>query len=88
MATGTYGLDRWRRILHNMKPKKHPNSSSKRLLIDPLSVKRKKDGEAHKKKLSSIVNKILAAKNQEEPSIINYDNQGDDERTEDNYNIY
>ena len=49
MATGVYNLDKWRRILHNMKPKTNPNANSRRA---NTGGGRKKDGTADKKKLS------------------------------------
>ena len=95
MVIGTYRLDPWRRIFANMKDKKKPDPNSKRALLGSIEsqIKRKqKENEDQKKKLSSIVNKILASKNPSEDlprgGIMM---AGDDfERTEasDNYNIY
>ena len=85
MASGVYDLNPWRRILHNMKPKKLPQPRK----IDPTQARRKALAaeEANRKKLSNIVNKILASKaplnmddclmdNEESSTVFN------------NYNVY
>ena len=67
VAQGVYNLDRWRRILHNMKPKSLPNPHSRRSILteEALMLKKKKEGENQKKRLSNIVNKILSIKSQQ-----------------------
>lgn len=49
VASGTYNLDRWRRILHNMKPKKIPTNSGLRraaLTSEATEQRKKRDEES------------------------------------------
>ena len=91
LASGVYDLNKWRRILHNMKPKNHPLPGAKK------GQRRKgaagEDEQANKKKLSNIVNKILASKTNDEDNdgmgaiMAGSDNEHS-ENSADNYNIY
>lgn len=87
MATGVYNLDKWRRILLNMRPKALPNSNSKRA-TGTADSRKKKEGEANKKKLSNIVNKILASKSGEDFGGLVAGSDGERSDNSDNYNIY
>ena len=94
MASGVYDLNKWRRILHNMKPKnlpsmpggKRPGSKRK------AGAGAAQDDSANKKKLSNIVNKILASKTTEDfegfGGNIMAGSDGEKSDNSDNYNIY
>lgn len=85
MASGAYNLEKWRRVLMNIRTKGAPtkNAEAARRRRRPGA-----SGGADKNKLSKIVNNILASKTGEEMNGLVAGSDEERSQNSDNYNIY